>query len=672
MATNSSINPISERMEKFQTRTLVQRTPVATVETILQQPSTRPVSRPIPSQIRYTVPELTSLSLDTLAHHFEVKPSLNGIPPQYAAAIAQRLPVDLDVRLTMQTVHDEHYWRRVCEHYKSILGEISLAEHGCSWKQAFAELYISYQLETFGHYPDIPLGYDDEFCRSAIDSSHPNWITYYPAVAKTRLDNQKNRERFAASSSPDVDIDSRIISSGDCGWPYLERLKTLCKNNAAAYENNYAWYDVDRKAHIDKVTAEEKTYQETKEKEANGIVEPPPAPGGTDEAAPTGPAIPLPPSLLAVPFSVAAERNAKNALMSQQRTDDLFDCTIEGAALREYITPNDLAEWKRTTAWPKQRYDSILTTRAKELQTLLDRISSCVDYIFRLKIKELPSHLDLELITSRLPNLTALEIMYAPRHVGIRFDPTTALMTIPDAGSLTRCLRTTDVLTSLCLSNNHINDSLLALLMQGLLNNKTITHLDLSHNNIQDTGAGLIAKMLSSGTHGIVLTSLKLGDNRITKLGANAIGNSLRYCRAINNLDLQLNLFQDDGCVAILNGILHHPTLETLNISSNNAGSITVKTLTKVLSSLRCAIKIMDISGNEFSDNEAKLLINTISNNKRIIVFDIRNGANINPSTLETLQNILHTNELLVINAKSIWPLQGTYNEAFLHSLPPK
>ena len=80
----------------------------------------------------------------------------------------------------------------------------------------------------------------------------------------------------------------------------------------------------------------------------------------------------------------------------------------------------------------------------------------------------------------------------------------------------------------------------------------------------------------------------------------------------------------------------------------------------------------MDISGNEFSDNEAKLLINTISNNKRIIVFDIRNGANINPSTLETLQNILHTNELLVINAKSIWPLQGTYNEAFLHSLPPK
>jgi len=34
MATNSSINPISERMEKFQTRTLVQRTPVATVETV--------------------------------------------------------------------------------------------------------------------------------------------------------------------------------------------------------------------------------------------------------------------------------------------------------------------------------------------------------------------------------------------------------------------------------------------------------------------------------------------------------------------------------------------------------------------------------------------------------------------------------------------------------------
>lgn len=585
----------------------------------------------------------------------------------------------------MQTVHDEHYWRRVCEHYRSILGQVALPEHGCSWKQAFAEMYVGYLLETFGYYPDMPLGYDEEYCRSAMDSSHPTWIATYPKQPKLRLDNQKNRERFAASSSAEVDIDSRILSSGDCGWPYLERLKSICKSNASNFETTYAWFDIDKKAHIEKVTAEEQAYVEAKAKTASGIVEPPPAPGA-EEGENKGPAVPLPPSLQAIPFSVAAEKKQKDELLSQQRNDDIFDCGFEGPALREYVTPTELADWKNTTAWPKQRKDSILTTRAKELQTLLDRISSCVDYVFRLKIKELPSHLDFELITSRLPNLTALEIMYAPRHIGVRFDPAAACMTIPDAESLTRCLRSTDVLTSLCLSNNHINDGLLAILMQGLLANKTITHLDLSHNNIQDVGAGLLAKMFSSGTNGIVLTSVKLGDNRITKVGANALGNSLRYSRAISNFDIHLNLLQDEGCASIINGINNHPTIETVNISSNAAGSLTCTSLTKVLGSNRNNLKTLDLSGNEFTDNEVQALLPVLGTNKRIIVLDVRNGQEISPSTLDSIQTILHTNEINSTNTgsnsstttgnnannRSIWPLQGSYNDAFNNSLPPK
>jgi hypothetical protein len=142
------------------------------------------------------------LALDALVRGFEVKPTLAGIPPQYAPAIAQRLPVDLDVCLTVPAIHDEHYWRRVCEEgWGWTKGRIELSAHGCSWKQAFCELYVAHLLETFGSYPDVPVGYDEEFCRPPIDSTHRRWIDLYPTAARTRLDGKPNKERFAVSAS---------------------------------------------------------------------------------------------------------------------------------------------------------------------------------------------------------------------------------------------------------------------------------------------------------------------------------------------------------------------------------------------------------------------------------------------------------------------------------------
>ena len=62
-------------------------------------------------------------------------------------------------------------------------------------------------------------------------------------------------------------------------------------------------------------------------------------------------------------------------------------------------------------------------------------------------------------------------------------------MKISDADHLKQCIKTTDVLTTLLLPCNLLDDDLLRQLMGGLINNATITHLDLSHNKITNHGA---------------------------------------------------------------------------------------------------------------------------------------------------------------------------------------
>jgi Leucine-rich repeat (LRR) protein len=57
-------------------------------------------------------------------------------------------------------------------------------------------------------------------------------------------------------------------------------------------------------------------------------------------------------------------------------------------------------------------------------------------------------------------------------------------MKMSDATTFKDCLRTTSALTYLSLPGNLIDDDLIGILIKGLMLNKTITQLDLSHNKI--------------------------------------------------------------------------------------------------------------------------------------------------------------------------------------------
>jgi hypothetical protein len=99
------------------------------------------------------------------------------------------------------------------------------------------------------------------------------------------------------------------------------------------------------------------------------------------------------------------------------------------------------------------------------------KLEAAEDYVFNLKIIQLLSHIDLQHIFSRLPNLSKLELTYGVKQVRMNFERSLFGMKISDADSLKQCIKATDVLTTLVLPSNLIDDDLLRQLMGGLINN---------------------------------------------------------------------------------------------------------------------------------------------------------------------------------------------------------
>lgn len=133
---------------------------------------------------------------------------------------------------------------------------------------------------------------------------------------------------------------------------------------------------------------------------------------------------------------------------------------------------------------------------------------------------------------------------------------------------------------SLSLPRNLIDDDLVRMLMSGLMLNKTITELDLSHNRISDAGARRIAKYLLKTE---ILTHFNLTDNlvqlfsnwKIHYEGSRYLGQALRVNKSLTFLSLKLNRLDDKAGNKLCKDIQsNNDTLQELNFSSNSLGHL--------------------------------------------------------------------------------------------------
>lgn len=225
--------------------------------------------------------------------------------------------------------------------------------------------------------------------------------------------------------------------------------------------------------------------------------------------------------------------------------------------------------------WKQLYFEKLMSNKLEEfdqasenIDELYDLAEACADYIFTIRFRQLPSHIDMSDFCSLLPNLTTLDITYGVKKIGMNYERMLFGMKIADATCLAKCFESTPNLSTLILCGNMIDDDLLRVLMTGLLRNNSITHLDMSHNKITNHGARLLSKLMGENS---VLATLNLADNQIHTEGGRYFARGLRENDTLLELNLRLNRLGDDGCRLLLEGLQDNITLTNLNISSNMA-----------------------------------------------------------------------------------------------------
>ncbi|NXU46543.1 DRC5 protein, partial [Drymodes brunneopygia] len=99
-----------------------------------------------PSWSLVTVPHLTDLCLQNIAHNFEKYPILNYLLPKHQRKVVDRLSTSLPLSVTANIVGHEEYWKRCCMERWRVC---DVSQYGDSWKRMFFERHLENVLKFF-------------------------------------------------------------------------------------------------------------------------------------------------------------------------------------------------------------------------------------------------------------------------------------------------------------------------------------------------------------------------------------------------------------------------------------------------------------------------------------------------------------------------------------------
>ena len=154
---------------------------------------------------------------------------------------------------------------------------------------------------------------------------------------------------------------------------------------------------------------------------------------------------------------------------------------------------------------------------------------------------------------------------------------------------LTEVLKSCCQITSLDVKRNCIGPSVVAIAENMNINNwsnSVLRKLDISCNNIGDTGVAALAHCLK---HLISLSTLNLKCTKISDEGAKSLAELFRHLTASTNitgslqkLDMSYNHISDVGAVALAESIRHLTRLTELNLTGNIIGDVGAEAIISV------------------------------------------------------------------------------------------
>ncbi|XP_062388937.1 NACHT, LRR and PYD domains-containing protein 12-like [Sardina pilchardus] len=180
-------------------------------------------------------------------------------------------------------------------------------------------------------------------------------------------------------------------------------------------------------------------------------------------------------------------------------------------------------------------------------------------------------------------------------------------------GIVAAALQSPNSLIELDLSHNDLGDSGVQLLSKGLSSpHCSLIELDLSHNDLGDSGVHLLSKGLSSPN--CKLQTLRLAECKLSKKSCGIVAAVLQSPNSLIELDLSHNDLGDSGDQLLSMGLSSpHCNLQTVRLAGCKLSEKSCGIVAAVLQSPNSLIEL-DLSHNDLGDSGVHLLSKGLSN----------------------------------------------------------